>query len=325
MRLAFIGGCGHHYLRGAIQDTDVYASSPVPVAGDGYDNAMAKSFAGKIANARWFDDPYEMLDSARPDVVSIGAVYAKNAEFAAAALERDIAVVSDKPIAASWEDLRRIRDLTEGTNRVLLTEFPFRAQPEFRAMRNAVSEGAIGSVVLASAQKSYKFGVRPIWYADRALYGGTLLWVASHGIDAMQFVTGQQMECVFGRQGNLSQPNYGTMEDYTVSGFALAGGGAGIVHADYLRASHADGHGDDRLRLAGSQGTVEVRNGRCFLNTHDAAEKDITRQGGTPVVYKELLAALNGEMADYYSTAASLETAALLLSARDAGDHSLSR
>lgn len=322
MRLAFIGGHGHHYLRGALSDPAVTVERPVAVAGDGVDDPKAQAMAASLGDVQWFDDARRMLDTTRLDVVSVGAVYARNGEFVVAALERDIAVVSDKPVAADWETLRRIEALTRGTGRVLLTEFPFRSQPEFRAMQEAVAGGEIGDVVLATAQKSYKFGRRPEWYADRSLYGGTLLWIASHGIDAIRFVTGQKLRCVCGRQGNVSRPDYGGMEDHTVSVFALEGGGAGIVHADFQQAARAASHGDDRLRLAGSRGTLEVRDGHCFLTTHDQPQTDIRDRVADEPRHRALLAALRGETTAYYSTGASLEMAELLLQARDLADYS---
>ena len=320
MRLAFIGGHGHHYLRAALSDPALHIARPVPFAGDGVDDDKARAMADALGDIQWFEDARRMLDTTRPDAVSVGAVYARNGGFVTEALERDVPVVSDKPVAADWETLRRIQNLTKETNRTLLTEFPFRSQPEFRAVRAAVAAGEIGDVALATAQKSYKFGARPPWYADRALYGGTLLWIASHGIDAIRFVTGQKLRCVCGQAGNVSRPDYGGMEDHTVSVFALAGGGAGIVHADFLQAGEAASHGDDRLRLAGSRGTLEVRDGRCVLTTHDRPSADITERVAARPVHQELLAALRGETTEYYSTEASLEIAELLLQARDVAD-----
>ena len=47
--------------------------------------------------------------------------------------------------------------------------------------------------------------------------------------------------------------------DDTVSLFEFAGGATGIVHADFLRPAKAPTHGDDRLRVVGGTGTIEVR------------------------------------------------------------------
>ncbi|RYX83357.1 Gfo/Idh/MocA family oxidoreductase [bacterium] len=318
MRLAFLGGFGHHYLRGAL------AANPdwqIAVSGDGQDSEAAKHLGNAIKGSHWFDDPRILLDEFKPDIVSIGAIYALNGELAALALGRDIAVVSDKPIATSWATLERLRELTNGTSRVLLTEFPFRSQKEFRAARWAVQSGQIGEVVLATSQKSYRFGAaRPSWYADRELYGGTLLWIASHSIDLIRFCSGVPYKRAIGTGGNISRPNYGTMEDHVAALYELSNGGTAIVHADFLRPQSAPTHGDDRLRIAGSKGVVEVRDGRCLLISGALGERDITNTiGGTPV-HEELLKAVRGESTEFYSTQESLEIAAILLQSRDASE-----
>ena len=318
MRLGFIGGWGHHYLRGLVSD----ASRPcnLAVASDTHDAEAAKRLAASLGQVQWSDDPQHMLDRFRPDYVSVGAVYGYNADMIALALERAIPTVSDKPIAASWSQLDRIKSLLDGTDRVLLTEFDFRSRATFRAARQAVAAGHIGDVVLATAQKSYKWGSRPAWYADRQAYGGTMLWIASHGIDAIRFTTGKRFLRVSARHGNLSHPDYGSAEDHTAAMFELEGGATGLVHADFLRPAAAPTHGDDRLRIAGSKGVIEIRDNRCVLLTHDQPPADITDSASPQPIHTELLAALRRESTDLYSTAWSLELAAVMLAARDAAD-----
>lgn len=319
MRLAFIGGHGHHYLKNLLRRDDLQLE--IAVCGDGHDENAARQLHEKLVASsqiapRWFDSPQRMFEEFAPDVVNIGAVYAHNGTLAALALERDVAVVCDKPIAASWAQLERLRALTNGNARVLLTEFPFRSQREFRAARAAVQNGQIGEVVLASAQKSYRFGAsRPAWYARREDYPGTLFWVASHGVDAIHFCGGVSLESALSVGGNLSQPDYAPMEDHVVALFNLENGGHAVVHADFLRPARAPSHGDDRLRIAGTQGVVEVRGGRCVL-IGDEGENDITDSVEVRPIEDEMLAAIRGEDS-VYSTKASLEIAEVLLRAHE--------
>jgi predicted dehydrogenase len=147
-----------------------------------------------------------------------------------------------------------------------------------------------------------------------------MLWVASHGIDAIWFATGKRFARIIARGGNLSQPDYGSLEDHVTAMFELENGASGLVHADYLRPAAAPSHGDDRLRVAGSNGVVEVRGGRCVFIGADSAEADVTEGVTVQPMHLELLAALRGESKDLYSTQESLETAAVLLHARDAQD-----
>jgi len=320
MRIGFIGGNGHHYLKHLLGDQDL--NFEIAVASDGYDTLAAQSVAQRLSGAQWFDSPTALFDEFAPDVVNIGAVYGHNGEIAATALERDISVVTDKPAAATWAQLERLRELTANNLRLLLTEFPFRSQSEFRAARQAVLNGEIGEVVLATAQKSYRFGAkRPEWYGRREDYAGTLLWVASHGIDVVRFCTGVPFSRVIGVDGNIARPEYTEMEDHVVALFALQNGGNAVVHADFLRPSGAPTHGDDRLRIAGTKGVVEVQKDRCVLITADG-ERDITDSVEVRPIPRELLAILNGEPSEFYSTAESLAIAEILLKARDATDSS---
>ena len=320
MRIAFIGGNGHHYIRGLLTDPPPGLDFTVAVASDGVDAAAARKLAGNLPSATWFDDPVRMLDQFKPEILSIGAVYAYNGAWCEEALQRDIPTVSDKPIATTWERLNRLKELTAGTQRILLSEFDFRARAEVRAARDAVAAGLIGQVVLMTAQKSYRFGTRAAWYRRRETYGGTLMWVASHGIDAIPFITGRRLCAVFGHQSNVSRPDYQEMEDHCVSVFELDNSATAVVHGDFLRPVAAATHADDRFRIAGSQGVIEIRDGHCTLTTHDQAETDITSRVCVEPMARELLAALRDGKREYFSTEASLRTAEILLTARDAAD-----
>jgi predicted dehydrogenase len=314
MKIGFIGGYGHHYLRAALG-----AGMEAAVASDGYDAAAAKRFADLVGIKKWYDYPPAMLDDFRPDAVSIGAVYGHNGDLAAMTLAQDIPTVSDKPIAATWEQLAELRRLANQRPRILLTEFDFRSKREFRSARQIVEDGRIGKTILVTAQKSYRWGTRPKWYAQRSSYGGTLLWIASHGIDAVQWITGQKIVRVCGHQGNLSRPDYGTMEDHLAVLMELDNGATAVVHADFLRPAAAATHGDDRIRIAGSGGLVEVRGERCLLITQDQAETDLTNLADVRQLHIELLAGLQGQ-SQWFSTEISLSVAEVLLHARDAAD-----
>src|SRR5204862_2303210 len=133
------------------------------------------------------------------------------------------------------------------------------------------------------------------------------------------FATDRKFRRVMGRQGDVSHPEMGTMEDHCVALFELEGGATGMVHADYLRPASAPTHGDDRLRVAGTQGVVEVRGGRCVFIGADG-EEDFTDRAQIAPMHIELLAALRAGDRDVYSTESSLELAAVLLHARDAAD-----
>jgi predicted dehydrogenase len=316
MKIAFIGGSGHHYLsRMSSVSQHELASAP-----DGYDDAASSAFASKLPGAKTFSSVKDLLDVFKPDVVSIGAVYAHQSEFACMCLERDIPAVCDKPVAANWTQLDRLHQLIDGTGRKLITEFDFRAKKEFRSARDAVKSGLLGEIALITGQKSYRWGTRPTWYSTRDHYPSTLMWIGCHAIDAISFVAGRRMKSVTARQRNVTRPEYGSAEDHATATYALDNGGTAVIHADYLRPAKAPTHGDDRLRVAGSKGVLEVRSEKCMLITADEEEKDITdrMQGQEPGI--AMLEAAMGKSDEFFSTRASLEMAEILLHSRDAAD-----
>lgn len=322
MKAAFIGGYGHHLLKLLVQDPDSQAAA-IAVAGDGVDDAQAWTAGQRFPGAHWYSDAREMLDKFKPDIVNVGAVYAHNGDWICECLQRGIPVLSDKPIASTWEQLEKIKSLVARHNGIVLTEFPFRTKASFRAAKAAIAAGRIGDVVLITGQKSYRFGdKRPSWYGRRSEYGGTVLWVASHAIDAAWYCSGIDFTGIVGTQGNLSRPGYPELEDHTVTVLGLANGGSCVVHADYLRPSTAPTHGDDRLRLAGTKGVIEIRESRTQLISETEGVLDITSEAEDLPFHREVLAAIRREPS-VLSTHASLYIAEILLQARTAGDRGL--
>ncbi|HEV7302106.1 MAG TPA: Gfo/Idh/MocA family oxidoreductase [Tepidisphaeraceae bacterium] len=318
MRIAFIGGSGHHYLR-----RTPLGEHQLAFVADPHDPKASEAFSATLEpSPDLYTDVPAMMTAFKPDVVSIGVVYGHMADAIVACLPFNVPIVTDKPAAASWTAFERIAELCiADPSRTLITEFDFRARPEFRAARLAVRDGRVGRVALITGQKSYRWGTRPAWYAQREHYGSTLLWIASHSIDALRFVTGGEPTCVYAHQANVTRGSkWGTAEDVATAAFALPGGGSAMVHADFLRPAAAASHGDDRLRIVGDHGVVEIIGGRCWLTTTDAASTDITDTATSTGAGPEMLAAALTGGNEYFSTTESLRTAELLLKTRDRAD-----
>ena len=132
-----------------------------------------------------------------------------------------------------------------------------RYYPQYRALRYIALSGKIGEVAQMSAQKSYIAGQREAWYKNRETYGSTILWIGIHMIDLMRFTTGRNFTHASSFMGHVGFPESGSMETTTASAFRLDNGGTAALHMDYYRPETAATHGDDRLRLAGTEGVAE--------------------------------------------------------------------
>lgn len=221
-----------------------------------------------------YDDYQHMLDQEQLDLVSICRPYSLNAEAAIAAANKKIDIVCEKPVATTLKDLNLLEQAVSANQIRLTAMFGMRLSPAFRAAKKAVEAGLIGQPILATGQKSYKFGTRPDFFKKRETYGGTIPWVAIHAVDYTRWVAGLEYTQVAALHGNLNHPDYPECEDQGGILFRFNNGGTAIVNLDYLRPSTAPTHGDDRLRIAGTEGVIEVTD--CGTRTH------LIREGEAP-------------------------------------------
>lgn len=266
LRIAQIGSDGHQnmVLDGIAQISDAQL---VACAKGRAEDALdaVKKHATFGAHTRIYDDYREMLDSEDIDLVGICRPYSLNAEASIAAARRGIDIVSEKPVATTLADLDALETAVKDNGIRLTAMFGTRLSPAFRAAHRAVREGLIGEPILATAQKSYRFGTRADFFKQRETYGGTIPWVAIHAVDYTRWASGQEYSQVAALHGNLAHPDYPGCEDHGGLLFRFANGGTAAIHFDYLRPDTAPTHGDDRLRIAGSEGVIEVIHDRAHL------------------------------------------------------------
>jgi predicted dehydrogenase len=205
--------------------------------------AASKAVARANPNARIYADYREMLDKEKLDLAAIGGANGDRAAAVLACLERRLHVVAEKPLGIVRADVDRIRAAVE-KNRVHLTMLlPMRFAPPYLALRRIVESGEIGEVAQMGAQKSYKLGSRPEWMKKHASFGGTIPYIGIHMVDLMRFTSGRELVEAASFQTRLGHPE---IADAT-------------LRMDYLRPETAPTHGDDRLRLAGTEGVAEFQ------------------------------------------------------------------
>jgi predicted dehydrogenase len=261
MKLAMIGSYGH---------TSVVLKS-LPTLRDVQLVAVARygpkdelPFLGKSkavpAGVVVYDDYRKMLEEVRPEVVSVCMPLHRNAEASIAAARHGCHIIGEKPLATELSDLSALRAAVEKAGVRICAMFKTRAQPVFLAARAVVADGRIGDPILAYAQKSYPFAQRDEVFRRRETYGGTIPWVAIHALEFVSYCTGKDYTSVAAMQSNESLEGY-EAEDNGGLLLSLSGGGHAVISFDYLRPMAAGvkrAHGDDRLRIAGTAGIVEV-------------------------------------------------------------------
>jgi predicted dehydrogenase len=79
---------------------------------------------------------------------------------------------------------------------------------------------------------------------------------------------------VFGYHGNLVRRERPGCQDVSTVIASLRNGGSAVFNLDYLRPESASSHGDDRIRIAGSQGVLEVCDQGTRLHVMNAGMDD---------------------------------------------------
>ena len=315
MKIGIVGSYGHECVK-------LLPGAELAWACEGSDQT-AVARAAAFGCTKTFSSMEGLLADFRPDLVYIGTFYAGNGPLAIRALELGFDVVSEKPLAADWETLDRLSALTASGQRRVIAEFAMRWSASFQKARELILGGRIGRVVMIQAQKTYQFGTaRPDFYKSRKLFGGIIPWVAVHAIDYAAWCTGLRYESVTATHGNTCFPGYPEMEDHAALLFQMTGGVPCVITADFLRPGGASSHGDDRLRVTGSEGVLEVRNDEVFLADSRKEHHWICPTNDPAAIQRaeDLAGAAIGNSATAITTAECLHITAAALAARDAAD-----
>ena len=321
MKVAFIGKLGHQgYALGRL--SHVEGCELVALArgeeGEDIDGLIGENSRKRYGDPAVYDDYREMLDKEKPDIVSIAGPWHLHAEMSIEALQRDVNVICEKPIAFTLEELAAVKRAHAASQADIIGQHGMRYQANFYAGCKALKEGVIGRPIMVTSQKSYGFSLqRPHFYKQRETYGSTLCWVAVHALDWTYWMVGG-FETIYAAHTTIGNWDYGTCESSGVIAFTLDQGGQGCINFDFLKA-HKDPVRQDRARIAGEKGVMEIREDKTWVVTHDREPYELDLPEEAPF-FDEWVASLRGEGACELTAEDTFEVTRLGLLARESAD-----
>lgn len=274
-RLAIIGAFGHvnYVLRSpALSRCRIVGMAP-GVEEDKQELAALSRRCELHPDWPYYIDFRQMLQEAKPEIVVVNSIFAHNCTIAIACLEAGCHVLCEKPLATELQQLETLKRLAEKSGLHLKGLFGLRYENPFFTLQNAVHSGLIGDLILINGQKSYKMGNRHPMYSKRETYGGIIPWVAIHAIDWIAALTDRPVLQVQASQTRVCNGDNGDMESAALCIFNLEGGILASISADVLRPEGAGSHGDDRLRVVGSKGILEMAEGTVTLTDASGSRK----------------------------------------------------
>ena len=260
MKIAIVGGSGHYrYVLQELKNHTLLGIAPGIIGEDltKLKNALAKA---EIA-APVFDDWKKLVKDA--DVAVVNTRPDKNAIVSAYCLERGISVFSEKPLAVTMEQLEKLGSAAEKSKGRISAMLGIRYSGWYRTVKAALPQ--VGDIRMINAQKSYKLGLRPDFYKNKATFGGIIPWVSIHGLDWILDLTGAKVTAIAADTNNGFNSGNGDLEMTALCQLQLEGGILASVSADFFRPEGAPTHDDDRIRVVGTEGILEYMNGKVTL------------------------------------------------------------
>jgi predicted dehydrogenase len=320
MKLALLGLKGHvgAVLSGArlLGDVEIIAVSED-------DPKLLAAFIKKeplLQKAQSYEQWRHLIEHTMPDVCCVADENGVRIEQLLPLLERGIHIVSEKPLVTTLADLERLRAAFAKSKSQLTMLLELRHNPKYARVREIIQRGDIGEVCQLATQKSYQWGERPAWYTSRARLGGTIPFIGIHSLDVIHWVTSLDFTQVAAFHGHIGHPETGETEDHASVLAQLSNGASVTARIDYLRPAAATTHGDERLRVVGTKGIVEVNEGDEAISLITGDKTERIPFGETANLFVEFAKFLQGAPPPRITADDCFYMTEVVLQAREAAD-----
>lgn len=243
------------------------------------DIARAKSFATEFGVPACYTDHRQMFAEAKLDAVSIATPDFAHSEIILDALSAGFHVLTEKPLATNIEEAERVARAAELSDRILMVDFHNRVNPAIEKAAAEIAAGRIGKLVHGSARLSNTSFV-PLEMLGWAERSSALWFLGSHLIDALRFITGQEIVEVFARRrdGVLSSRGINTADVHLAlltfeDGIVISIENSWVLSPDNPQVF------DFRIELVGDRGQIDLN------PSHNGA---FARLGGDGLKYEDL-------------------------------------
>ena len=224
--------------------------------------AKASEAAAAFGIPLAFDNLDELLNE-RIDAVSLALPPATGAAVARQALEREIAVLTEKPLAGSAADALSLARLAE-RKATAVVDFTFRELPAFLQLKTMIDESVLGRVRrVAVTWLTYSYAHRNSiwsWKVDADRHGGVMTAQGSHALYLLEWLFGPATleHAKLDHAATLPFTPHGARaaEDGATLVFGLGSGAT----ATMVMSNASPGTGYHRWEVVCDDGTIVVQN-----------------------------------------------------------------
>jgi predicted dehydrogenase len=224
---------------------------------------------------RVYEDYRELLKDSAIDIVHVCTPNDSHAEITIAALEAGKHVMSEKPMAKTAADARRMVEAAKRTGKKLTVGYNNRFRSDSQHLHQLCSEGELGDIYFAKAHAIRRRAV-PTWgvFLDEEKQGGgPLIDIGTHALDlTLWMMNNYEPKVVLGTSYHkLSQrenaanawgpwdPSKFTVEDSAFGMITMKNGATIILESSWaLNTLEVD---EAKCTLSGTEGGADMKNG----------------------------------------------------------------
>ncbi|WP_204248854.1 Gfo/Idh/MocA family protein [Lachnoclostridium sp. An169] len=146
----------------------------------------------------FYETAEEMLEKEELDGVMVGTNCNTHAHFAKMVMEKNLPLFLEKPVGICHEDLELLKECDSKPHAPVVVSFPLRTTKMIQTAKKIVEAGTIGKVdhVQAFNDVGYGFVYFHDWYRDESVAHGLFLQKATHDIDVINYLCGEDPEMV---------------------------------------------------------------------------------------------------------------------------------
>jgi len=235
--LAGLGSMGRNHLRILAGRTDIrLAAITDPVA-----EALAAAVATSGAQA--FDEPLAMIAEAELDALVIAAPTTSHVPLALAAIERNIAVLVEKPLAESAEEGERIVIAARERSVPVQVGHVERFNPAVLELGRLIKDGWLSSIYSIASRRAGPF-------PDRIRDVGVTIDLATHDADILSWIAGERPSRVY---AETAQRIHASHEDLLFGLLHFPSGATGMLDVNWLTPAKRR-----QLIVVGEEGMFEL-------------------------------------------------------------------
>jgi UDP-N-acetylglucosamine 3-dehydrogenase len=235
--LAGLGSMGRNHLRVIATRPGCELVAVADPAGESLSEAAERS------GARAFDDPLAMIRDADLDAVVVAAPTTAHETVALAAIERDVAVLVEKPLAATVDEGLRILAASRARGVPVQVGHVERFNPAVLELGRLLEAGWLSTVYSIQSRRAGPFPAR-----IRDV--GVTIDLATHDVDILSWIAGERPDRVYAETARRVHTDH---EDLLFGLLRFPSGAAGMLDVDWLTPAKRR-----QLVVVGEEGMFEL-------------------------------------------------------------------